>query len=178
MSILKRMKSILKSQRPEAPASPPELPFENTRTGDIISIDLEDYVVTGKVTYYDRGFPPHRYAYYLKNGTKLSCLIVEKSRIYECFLCEFLEGGLDDPTNVPTRLDIDGQLHFELEHHRSDRTRVEGHTDFRNEDEVMFWRYFGEKEQYFFLQWQDGKFVALQGERTPSSNVKFMRAAQ
>jgi len=175
MSIIKRIRSFIKSNRPH-PQTPRHNPFEDTQVGDIAQVDLEEYVVSGKVTYFDRGFPPHRFAYYLRNGLEISCLIVEKGREYECFLCKILEGGLDDPANVPTRLEVDGQFLYELESQRNDITRVEGDTDFRNGDEVMIWKYFGTKDSYFFLQWQDGKFVAMQGERTPATQVSFMKA--
>lgn len=174
MSIFKRIGSIVRSNK-QQPITPTQNPFEDSAVGDIVHVDLEQYVITGKTVYFDRGFPPHRYAYYLQNGRNLSCLLVEKSRSYECFICEFLEGSLDDPHNVPNQLDIDGQTSFQLEHHRIDLTRTEGNTDFRSGDDIMFWRYYGDGEDYFFLQWQDGKFVAMKGERTPSSQVKFMR---
>lgn len=175
MSIFKRIGSILRSQK-EAPAAPAARPFEDSGIGDIVTVGLEEYVVSGKVIYFDRGYPPHRFAYYLRNGRNISCLIVEKGRAYECFQCEFIEGALDDPSNVPSRLDIDGEVHYELESHRSDIVRTEGNTDFRSNDEVMIWRYFSTVDDHFFLQWQDGKFVALQGTRTPEADVKFMKA--
>ncbi|WJH34536.1 DUF4178 domain-containing protein [Paenibacillus sp. CC-CFT747] len=134
--------------------------------------------MTGKVVYFDRGYAPHRFAYYVQNGRNISCLLVEKGRSYDCFLCEFVEGALDDPANVPTRLDVDGEDHYELENHQNDITRTEGNTDFRTGDEALFWRYFGTEDRYFFLQWQDGKFVAMQGTRVPPSDVKFMRSAK
>jgi hypothetical protein len=174
MSIFKRIGSIVRSNK-QVPAPPVQNPFEDSSVGDIVNVDLEQYVVTGKVIYFDRGFAPHRYAYYLQNGRNISCLLVEKSRTYECFLCEFLEGSLNDPHDVPSTLDIDGQASFQLEHQRTDITRTEGNTDFRTSDDIMFWRYYGEGEDYFFLQWQDGRFVAMKGERTSSSQVKFMR---
>lgn len=175
MSIFKRIGNIIKSSK-QQPQAPVRNPFEDSKVGDIVHVDLEQYVISGKAVYFDRGYAPHRYAYYLQNGRKLSCLIVEKNRSYECFLCEFLEGSLNDPNDVPNELDIDGEGKYLLEHHRTDMTRTEGNTDFRSGDDVVFWRYYGEGEQYFFLQWQDGKFVALRGERTPSSQVKFMSA--
>ncbi|MDF2922858.1 MAG: hypothetical protein K0R57_1772 [Paenibacillaceae bacterium] len=173
MSIFKRIGSIVRNNK-QQPAPQIRNPFEDSSVGDIVNVDLEQYVVTGKAVYFDRGYEPHRYAYYLQNGRNISCLLVEKSRAYECFLCEFLEGSLDDPHAVPNQLDIDGETSFHLEHHRTDVTRSEGNTDFRTGDDVMFWRYFSAGESYFFLQWQDGKFIAMKGERTPSSQVKFM----
>lgn len=177
MSIFKRIGNLVRSSK-EQPAVPARNPFEDSGIGDIVNVDLQEYVITGKAVYFDRGYAPHRYAYYLQNGRNISCLLVEKGRSYECFLCEFLEGSLDDPNDVPSRLEVDGETTFELEHHRSDVTRSEGNTDFRSGDDVMFWRYFGKGEEYFFLQWQDGKFVAMRGERTPSAQVKFMRTAK
>lgn len=178
MSIIKRIGDIIKSNKQQPTAAPAGNPFEESRVGDIVTVDLEEYVVSGKVIYFDRGYAPHRFAYYLQSGKHICCLIIEKGRTYECFKCEFLEGALDNPNDVPTRLDVDGEISYELESHRSDMARTEGNTDFRSGDEILIWRYFGPKEQYFFLQWQDGKFIALQGDRTPASDVKFMRSSR
>lgn len=174
MSIFKRIGSIIRSSK-QQPAEPIRNPFEDSSVGDIVNVDLQQYVITGKAVYFDRGYAPHRYAYYLQNGRNISCLLVEKGRSYECFLCEFLEGSLESPQDVPTKLELDGEASFTLDHHRTDVTRTEGNTDFRSGDDVLFWRYFGVGEDYFFLQWQDGKFIAMRGERTPSSQVKFMK---
>jgi hypothetical protein len=177
MSIFKRVGSILRSRK-EVPQAAPSNPLEDSIVGDIVTVDLEEYVVSGKVTYFDRGFAPHRYAYYLQSGKNIQCLIVEKGRTYDCFICSFVEGALDDPNDVPTRIDIDGEVTFELEHHRSDVTKSEGNTDFRVGDDVLFWRYFGPDERFFFLQWQDGKFVAMDGTRTPGSQIQFLKSAR
>ncbi|UJF31606.1 DUF4178 domain-containing protein [Paenibacillus hexagrammi] len=176
MSIFKRVSNIIRSQK-QAPASAePTNPLEDSRVGDIVNVDLEEYVISGKVVYFDRGFAPHRYAYYLQSGTNIQCLIVEKGRTFDCFICSFVEGALDDPNDVPSRLELDGDTVFELEHYRSDMTRTEGNTDFRSGDDVMFWRYFGPDKRFFFLQWQDGKFVAMEGERTPGNQIKFLKS--
>lgn len=177
MSIWKRVGSIIKSSK-QQPDVKPSNPFEDTQVGDIVNVDLEEYVVSGKAVYFDRGFPPHRFAYYLQNGKHISCLLVEKGRTYECFLCEFVEGSLDDPNDVPTQLDIGAETLFELEHQRSDTVRTEGNTDFRANDQVLFWRYFGTEDRYFFLQWQDGKYVALEGSPTPGSQIQFLKGSK
>lgn len=178
MSIFERMRSIIKkSNKPQEPV-PAANPFEDSKVGDIINVDLEEYVVSGKVSYFDRGFPNHRFAYYLQNGKQISCLIIEKGRNYDCILCHFMEGALDDPNDVPSKLDVGGGFFlYELEHYRTDVTKTEGNTDFRNGDEVLFWRYYGPEDKYFFLQWQDGKFIALEGARTPASQIKFMKGS-
>lgn len=174
MSIFKRIGSIVRSNKPQ-PAPQTVNPFEESTAGDIVQVDLEQYVIAGKTVYFDRGYAPHRYAYYLQNGRNISCLLVEKGREYECFLCSFLEGSLDDPEDVPTTIDIDGGQPYKLEYQRTDVTRTEGRTDFRSGDDVVFWRYYGPGEDYFFLQWQDGRFVAMKGERLPASQVTFLR---
>ncbi|KPV59510.1 hypothetical protein QJ48_10530 [Paenibacillus sp. A3] len=177
MSIWKRVGSIIKSNNPE-PEVKPTNPLEETVVGDILNVDLEEYVVSGKAVYFDRGFAPHRFAYYLQNGKHISCLLVEKGRTYECFLCEFVEGSLDDPNDVPSVLDVGGEVTYHMEHNRTDTVRVEGNTDFRAGDEVMFWRYFGSENRYFFLQWQDGKYVAMEGSPTPAGQIKFMKGSR
>jgi hypothetical protein len=177
MSIFKRVSSILRSQKQE-PKAIPSNPLEDSSIRDIVTVDLEEYVISGKVIYFDRGFDPHRYAYYLQSGKNIQCLIVEKGRTHDCFICSFVEGALDDPNDVPSRLELDGNSMFELEHQRNDVTRTEGNTDFRSGDDVMIWRYFGPDERFFFLQWQDGKFVALEGTRTPGSQIKFLKSTR
>src|ERR1700730_8573441 len=119
MSIFKRIGAILKSEK-KAPQLPVNNPLDDSNVGDIVSVDLEEYVVSGKVYYFDRGFAPHRIAYYLQNGKNISCLLIEKGRINECFICEFIEGALDDPNDVPSTLDIDGEISYHLESHRTD----------------------------------------------------------
>jgi hypothetical protein len=177
MSIWKRVGSILKSQKEQPPVQASN-PMEDTMVGDIVNVDLEEYIVSGKQTYFDRGFPPHRIAYYLQNGNKISCLLVEKGRTYECFICEFVEGALDSPHDVPTSLEVNGGITYTLESQASDLVRIEGNTDFRGSEEVMLWRYFGPDGQYFFLQWQDGKFVAMEGTKTPAGQIKFMKGSR
>lgn len=178
MSIFKRIGDIVRANRAEPPAAPQLNPFEHSRPGDIVQVELEEYVITGKVVYFDRGYEPHRFAYYIQSGKDIRCLVVEKGRTNETFLCSFLEGSLDDPNNVPTELDVDGETTYNLEHHRSDVTRTEGNTDFRTGDDVLFWRYLGAENHYFFLQWQDGKFVAMAGEKIPTADIKFMNAGR
>lgn len=177
MSIFKRISSIIRSQK-QVPQAPTSNPLEHSMVGDIVSVDLEEYVISGKVTYFDRGYAPHRYAYYLQSGKNIQCLIVEKGRTLDCFICSFVEGALNDPSDVPTRLELDGEATFDLEFHRNDMTLADGHTDFRSNDEVVFWRYFGPDERFFFLQWQDGKFVAMEGTRTPGSQIKFLKSTR
>jgi len=177
MSIIKRIGNIIRSRKePDKPVQPAVHPLEGAAVGDIVQVDLEEYVISGKVTYADPGYAPHRFAYYLQSGRDIHCLLVEKGRTYDCFMCQFLEGGLDDPNDVPTRLEVDGNVTYELEYHRTDRTQTSGNTDFRSGDQVMIWRYFADANQHFFLQWQDGKFVAMEGTRIPSGEVKILKS--
>lgn len=177
MSTFKRIVNLFRSNQPEpAPVAEPTL--ESIAVGDIVQVDLEQYVVSGKVTYSDPGYAPHRYAYYLQSGRDLCCLIVEKGRTHECYLGQFLEGGLDDPQEVPTTLMLDGKTTYMLEHEREDRTHTEGNTDFRSGDKVMLWRYYATETDHFYLQWQDGQFVGITATRIPSAEVKIMKTSR
>lgn len=179
MSIVKRIVNIFRSHKqPEPSHKSAHPPLEGAAVGDIMNVDLEEYVISGKVIYSDPGFAPHRFAYYLQSGRDIHCLIVEKGRTYDCFMCRFLEGGLDDPNQVPTTLTLDGDVTYTLEHERTDRTQTQGNTDFRSNDEVMVWRYFSTANDHFYLHWQDGQFTAMVGTRIPSGEVKIMKSAK
>jgi uncharacterized ParB-like nuclease family protein len=173
MSIFTRIKDLIRSNK--APVKTIELnPFEDSKVGDIINVDLEEYVVSGKVKYFDIGHGAHRFAYYLRSGKKIACLLVDKGRTYDCLICEFVEGSLDDPNDVPSVLTLGEGVTFNLEYYRTDRVEVQGNTDFRSADNVLYWRYLGTGESYFILQWQDGKYVAMEAERVPQQSIKFM----
>ena len=177
MGIWKRVHSIIRSNKKEQIQQMDANPFEDAAVGDIVSVDLDEYVISGKVSYFDRGYAPHRFAYYLQNGNHISCMMIEKSRTYEIYLCEFLEGALDNVNEVPTTIDVGELGTFELEHQRNDLTKTEGNTDFRNGDQLLWWKYFSQDDHYFCLQWQDGKFVAMLGMQTPQGDVKFLRSS-
>ncbi|MDF2722801.1 MAG: hypothetical protein K0Q59_2476 [Paenibacillus sp.] len=179
MSIFKRIFSIWRSRKEPQPSPASIVPtLESVNVGDIVTVDLEEYLVTGKVAYSDHGYAPHRFAYYLQSGQEIRCLLVEKGRTYDCFICTFMEGGLDDPNDVPTTLVVDGEKTFTLENEQTDRTTTFGNTDFRTGDELKIWRYFTNEVEHLFLQWQSGKFVAMNGMRVPSGEVKIMKSKQ
>jgi hypothetical protein len=174
VSIFTRVKNLLRSNKePEIVAT--INPFEGSNVGDVVEVDLEEYIISGKVKYFDTGHEAHRYAYYLRSGSKIACLIVDKGRVYDCLIGQFVEGSLNDPNDVPAELNIDDKV-YKLEYYRTDRAEVSGNTDFRSNDSILYWRYLGEGESYFILQWQDGKYVALESERTSQNSIKFMRA--
>lgn len=175
MGIWKRVGSILRSQKKE-PQSTPDNPYEDTAIHDVVIVDLEEFVVDGKVSYYDRGFPPHRYLYYLRSGSRRSVLVVEKGHNYECYLCHFLEGAPNDIHDIPSTLDIEEYGTFELESERNDLAQVQGRTDFRSQDEILWWKFFSD-DNFFFLEWQDGKFIGLLGELLPAAAVSFISAS-
>src|SRR5690606_22003227 len=127
--------------------------------------------VTGKLTYFDDGHAPHRFAYYLQSGNEQACLIIEKGRSYDCLFSKFVEGSLDSPNKVPTKLTI-GDVAYQLENYRKDKVTVQGNTDFRANDGVLYWRYLAQGNAYFILQWQDGKYVALEAERIPPNSIR------
>jgi hypothetical protein len=175
MTIFGRIKNIWKSEHASTTEiSVPAEPLKTAQVGDIVTIEMEEYIIIGKTSYYDRGHEPHRIAYNLRQGTGVYCLVVEIGRTNETFICDFIEGSLDDPHDVPTQMVIDGTTYL-LENYQTDLTSVIGNTDFRNNEEVTIWRYHcAEEETHFFLQWQEGKIVAIEGHRVPNADVQFM----
>jgi hypothetical protein len=167
MGIFKRVKTIIKSQQKPEPVGKSENTLYDAKTGDIMEVDLTTYLISGKIEYYDPGFPDHRIAYYLQDGGMIRCLVIEKGRKDEVILCDFLEGALDNPEEVPSILVLDETKTFQLEMNSTDMARCYGKTDFRNLDEIMIWRYFADEDEHFYLQWQDGKYIAMIGEKIP-----------
>lgn len=172
MSLFKRIATVFRAHKnAEAPLNEfNDNPYEQADVGDILYVDLEEWLITGKVTYQDPGFSPHRFMYYLQSGNEIACLIIEKGATYDCLFGKFVKGGLDNPTRVPTHLTV-GDKQFRLENQRKDMVITSGNTDFRSNDQVKLWRYFGKGNTFFILQWQDGKFVACEAMRVLPAEI-------
>lgn len=176
MGVFSRLKNLWRSRKAELGVPNIDSSQEDVVPGDIIDLDLTHWTVIGTVSYFDPGHTPHRFAYYLQSGSEQACLILERGRSLEALFARFVEGSLDNPQKVPTQLNVSG-VPYRLEWYRKDQVVAKGSTDFRSHDRVIYWRYLGgtDKDSYFILQWQDGKFVALEAERLPSAAFKIMK---
>lgn len=74
--------------------------FFNIKTGDIITYDLEDYQVVGKLSYNDHGF--QWFAYQLQGENKMIWLAVEMDDELELGIYEKVNLKLEEP--IPKKL--------------------------------------------------------------------------
>ncbi|MGG3574104.1 DUF4178 domain-containing protein [Bacillus gobiensis] len=120
----------------------------NLRTGDIVTYDLEDYEVVGKLSYNDHGFK--WYAYQLQGASRVIWLSVEVDDDLELGIYEKSKLKLEEP--IPKKLAVDG-VDYYLDESGTAVVRGEGRS--QNVDGVQC-RYFDfyddEEEKYLSVE--------------------------
>lgn len=120
----------------------------NLRTGDIVTYDLEDYEVVGKLSYNDHGYK--WYAYQLQGASRVIWLSVEMDDTLELGIYEKSKLKLSEP--IPKTLEADGVTYY-LDESGTAVVRGEGRS--QNVDGVQC-RYFDfyddEEEKYLSVE--------------------------
>ncbi len=121
-----------------------ERTVSNIQVGDIVTYDLEDYQVVGKLTYNDDGF---EWTAYQLEGAKTLWLSVEMDDELEVGMYETVKMKLSEP--IPKKVEHDG-VTYHLDEKGTARVTGEGRGANVNN---MYCRYFDycDKEEEHFL---------------------------
>ncbi|TDL30746.1 DUF4178 domain-containing protein [Jeotgalibacillus sp. S-D1] len=99
------------SKQPQKPAVE-ERTVMNLKVKDIVTYDLEDYEVVGKLSYNDHGFK--WYAYQLQGASRVIWLSVEMDDELELGIYEKSTLKLHDP--LPKEIEFNGVTYYQDEH--------------------------------------------------------------
>ncbi|WP_366923635.1 DUF4178 domain-containing protein [Metallumcola ferriviriculae] len=142
----------------------------NLKVGDIVSYDLEDYVVIGVLEYNDEGWVWRDY--HLESEGKHIWLSAEQDDELYLGIFEKIKMPLEKPEK---RITYDG-VHFELDEASTARiTVVEGQVGARVGNEVRYWDYCDDEEEKFIsIENWDGDFECSYGFEIDPHEVSFM----
>jgi len=116
----------------------------NLRVGDMVTYELADYQVVGKITFNDRGFIWHEYQ--LEGGERTLWLSVEMDDDLEISVFEKIHYEIEEP--IPKKLELDG-ITFYLDEKGTANVTGQGRNlhltgqkvryfDFSNEDDDVY----------------------------------------
>ncbi|KIL46414.1 DUF4178 domain-containing protein [Jeotgalibacillus campisalis] len=108
MSFFSRLFGSKEKERPAVE----ERTVMNLKVKDIVTYDLEDYEVVGKLSYNDHGFK--WYAYQLQGVSKVIWLSVEMDDELELGIYEKATLKLQEP--LPKKIEHEGVLYYQDEH--------------------------------------------------------------
>lgn len=167
MGMWKRISNLFaKSEPPKPPRSMLDL-----LPGDICEVSLVTYEVTGRV--HNRG--RNAVVLTLQDGNDIRYLHIEERETLRYGLYTPIDGRLDNPTEVPTLLELDDQA-YHLEEEYEGNVTIHGRTPFMQGGEQHVWQYQSDDRHLLRVEWQNGRFMLYEGESIIPADVKVIRA--
>jgi hypothetical protein len=118
--------------------------FFNININDIITYDLEDYEVVGKLIFNDHGYK--WYDYQLQGDGKTIWLGVEMDDELELGIYEKIKLKLTEP--IPKQLEVEGVTYY-LDEQGTARVQGEGRGQNVDGQEVTYYDFYDESEEKF-----------------------------
>jgi len=168
MSLFQRIKNLV--AKPEAPK--PEKSMLQLGPGDICEVSLVTYQVTGRTQNRQR----NAVVLTLQDGADIRYLHIEERERLTYALYAPIDGRLEAPDEVPTTMELDGQL-YHLDEQYAGNVTVTGRTPFRQGGEQHVWQYQSDNSKLLRIEWQDGRFMLYEGEWILPGDVKVIRGS-
>lgn len=167
MSVFKRIGNLFaKTEPPKAEKS-----MLSLMPGDICEVSLVTYEVTGRV--HNRG--RNAVVLTLQDGNAIAYLHIEERETLQYALYSPLDGRLDNPSEVPTELELDDSI-FYLEEEYEGHVMINGKTPFTQSGAQHVWQYQSDDYRLVRIEWQNGRFMLYEGEKVLPGDVKVIRA--
>lgn len=166
MSILKRIKNIIK--KPEPPVQ--EKSILSLGPGDVCEVSFVTYEVTGRTQNRER----NAVMLTLQDGVDLRYLLIEERERTVYALYEPIDGRLDSFEEVPTSVELDDTL-YHMEEHFSGMITAVGKTPFMQGGEQYVWQYQSDNQKLLRIEWQNGRFMLYEGEHVLPADVRVLR---
>lgn len=154
-----------KDQRPEAV----QRTVLSLQVNDIVTYDLEDYIVAGKITYNDSGYEWH--AYNLKGDNGYIWLAAELDDQLELGIYRRVTTKI---SKVPDELTIDGVTYYMEEHGFASITAAEGQAGARTGQQVEYWDFESDNEQYLSVEKWGGDLEVSAGYPVTEKEIKII----
>ncbi|WP_059052683.1 DUF4178 domain-containing protein [Paenibacillus senegalimassiliensis] len=166
MSVLKRISNLF--AKPTPPVA--EKSMLDLGPGDICEVSLVSYEVTGRVG--NRG--RNAVVLTLQDGSHISYLLIEERESLQYQLYRPIDGRLDDPSQVPAQMELDGTQYY-LEEEYGGHVAVVGKTPFMQGGEQHVWQYQSDDGHLMRIEWQHGRFMLYEGVKVIPADVKVIR---
>lgn len=147
MSIFKRVGSLFKSNAKPKEQATTSRTVANLKLQDIVTYDLEDYIVVGKIVYEDSGY--EWISYQLRGDNQNLWLSYEVDDEIEIGIYETTKMKLEEP--LKQKITVDG-FDYELDEKGQSHIRAkEGQAGAAVGQQVHYWSYESEEADYEYL---------------------------
>jgi len=158
LGIFDRISKIFQAEKNAEKTTTKEATLFDLREGQIISLDLEDWVIEAKVIYHRQ---PDSVLYCLKSGRQRQSLLLDRAAPDNAIILTTFAGRLDETNDVKTEYVLDGK-HYFLDHNGECDATVWGTAPIGS-GEIMFWQYETDQQEIYRIEWQSGRFFHYDG---------------
>ncbi|WP_046214004.1 DUF4178 domain-containing protein [Paenibacillus wulumuqiensis] len=171
MGLWKRITNLVSKPEPPKPEKGPL----DLQTGDICEVSLVTYEVVGTA----RNRARNAVMLTLQDGTNIMYLHVELQEKLRYSLYQPIDGGLENPNEVPTHIEMDGtDYYMDEQYHGS--VLANGRTPVLpgvQNGEQHVWQYQSDDRKLLRIEWQGGRFTLYEGESVLNGDVRVIRAS-
>lgn len=142
----------------------------NLQVNDVVTYDLEDYIVAGKIVYNDSGYTWT--AYNLKGDAKYIWLAAELDDELELGIYERVVAPV--PDQIGEELTVDGTTYYLEEQSSARITEVQGQAGARVGQQVAYWDFESEEGTYLSIERWGGDLEISKGYAIKESELKII----
>lgn len=142
----------------------------NLQVDDIVTYDLEDYMVVGKIVYNHSGY--EWFAYNLKGDTKSVWLSAEMDDQLEIGIYERVQTKISN--TIPDKLEIDGITYYKEEHGFAKITESVGQAGAVSGQQVEYWEFESDDEEYLSIEKWGGDLELSKGYSITEKELKII----
>ncbi|MBM7866173.1 DUF4178 domain-containing protein [Heliomicrobium gestii] len=158
MSLFDRMRRIFDSETHAGEPVVRERTLFDLDVNDIVSLDLEDWVIEGRVIYHSL---PGWVMYWLKSGRQRQGLLLDRSVPDKAVVITPFPGRTDNMNEVKTEYILDGK-HYFLDYNGEGIVDASAVTPIRT-GQVMYWQFETDEREIYRIEWQEGRFFHYDG---------------
>jgi hypothetical protein len=142
----------------------------NLQPNDIVTYDLEDYMVVGKIEYNDSGYK--WIAYNLKGDSRYIWLSAEMDDELELGIYEKIQTTIS--SKVPEELEIEGIVYYLEEQGTAQISEVLGQAGAVQGQRVNYWDFESDNEQYLSVEKWGGDLEVSKGYPISEKEIKII----
>lgn len=171
MGLWKRITNLIsKPEPPKKEKGPLDL-----QVGDICEVSLITYEVVGTA----RNAARNAVMLTLQDGNNVAYLHVELQEKLRYALYHPIDGGLENPNEVPTHIDMDG-VDYYLDEQYNGNVFTTGRTPVlpgAANGQQHVWNHQSDDRKLLRIEWQGGRFTLYEGEFVLNGDVRVIRAS-
>lgn len=142
----------------------------NLQVNDIVTYDLEDYIVVGKIAYNNSGY--EWFAYNLKGDTRSIWLSGEMDDELEIGIYEKIQTKISK--QIPEKLEIDGVTYYLEEQGSARITEGMGQAGAVTGQQVEYWEFESDDEKYLSVEKWGGDLEVSKGYPITAKELKII----